>query len=188
MTAPATLTQRQFADHIGCRPSYVTKLKQDGRLVLDEAGRVKVAESIARIEETRDPAKRAVAARHAEERGASLADAEPEAESETPDPATAENPDYQRARAKREHYAALQAEANYRAAMRELLEASQVRNVLSDIITELRTQVESIPHNLAPALAAMNDEGEVRAALVAEIESALHAASTRLLKLGLGES
>ena len=112
---PATMGLKAFAQHMGCAPSYVTKLKQAGRLVLDDAGRVKVAESKALIEATRDPAKRAVVDRHASERGVALAAptaASEEGDTEAPHIA---NPDYQAARAKREHYAALQAEADYRA-------------------------------------------------------------------------
>ena len=186
MTAPVTMRLKEFAAHLGCAPSYVTKLKQAGRLVLDESGKVKVAESIALIEATRDPAKRAVAARHAEERGATLSPPPLAEEGDAEAPAIA-NPDYQAARAKREHYAALQAEADYRAKIRELLDAGKVRAVLADVLTELRTQVEAIPHTLAPALAAMTDEATVKSALVAEIESALHTASARLEKLGRGE-
>ena len=184
---PATMGLKAFAQHMGCAPSYVTKLKQAGRLVLDDAGRVKVAESKALIEATRDPAKRAVVDRHASERGVALAAptaASEEGDTEAPHIA---NPDYQAARAKREHYAALQAEADYRARIRELLDAGRVRDVLADVLTELRTQIEAIPHTLAPALAAMTDEADVKAALVAEIESALHTASVRLEKLGRGE-
>lgn len=185
MSTPDTLRLKEFAQHLGCAPSYVTKLKQAGRLVLDDAGRVKVAESQALIEASRDPSKRAVADRHTEERGAALA--VPAAElGDTEAPAIA-NPDYQAARAKREHYAALQAEADYRAKIRELLDAGRVRAVLADVLTELRTQIEAIPHTLAPALAAMTDEAAVKSALVAEIESALHTASARLEKLGRGE-
>lgn len=185
MSTPDTLRLKEFATHLGCAPSYVTKLKQAGRLVLDDAGRVKVAESQALIEASRDPSKRAVADRHTEERGAALA--APAAELGDTEAPHIANPDYQAARAKREHYAALQAEADYRAKIRELLDAGKVRAVLADVLTELRTQVEAIPHTLAPALAAMTDEAAVKAALVAEIESALHTASARLEKLGRGE-
>jgi hypothetical protein len=63
-----TLSLSAFARRLGCRPSYVTKLKGDGRLVLDEAGRVVVAESLARIEATRG-ARLDVEQRHAQQRG-----------------------------------------------------------------------------------------------------------------------
>ena len=187
----ATLTLSAFAKHLGCRPSYVTKLKQAGRLVMDDAGRVRVAESQALIEATRDPAKRPVSDRHAQARGDALdggagqvaTDAQDE-----PDPAAVINPDYQAARAKREHYAALQAEADYRAKIRELLDAGQVRAVLSDILTQLRTQLEVIAPSHAPALAAMSSEADIKALLESEIESALRAAADRLQKLGRGDA
>lgn len=64
-----TLTKTQFAHHIGKSPSYITKLKDEGRLVL-EGNRVRVAESIARIAATAG-GREDVAARHAEARGES---------------------------------------------------------------------------------------------------------------------
>lgn len=71
MSLPETATRTEFARILGCRPSYVTELGKAGRLVLTANGRrVRVAESIARIEATRDPAKAGVAARHAAARAA----------------------------------------------------------------------------------------------------------------------
>ncbi|MBL8302628.1 MAG: hypothetical protein JNM26_07645 [Ideonella sp.] len=174
MTTPATLTQRQFADHIGCRPSYVTKLKQEGRLVLtDDAKRVRVAESIARIEATRDPAKRAVAERHADERGAALAVGEGAAASVAEDPAILANPDYQAARAKREHFAAEREEMRYRQEAGELMVAAEVEGAVASILTELRTRLEALPDVLGPQLAPVTDETQIRARLADEIEIAL---------------
>ncbi len=71
----------EFARHAGFKPSYVTQLKREGRLVLSDDGKaVKAAESLARIQETRDPSKAAVAARHAAARASAaqtVADAPP---------------------------------------------------------------------------------------------------------------
>ena len=174
-----TMSLADFARYLGCKPSYITKLKQAGRLVLTEDGRrVKVTPSKERIEATRDPAKA---------QNTTTPKTPNEAATDPNEPPTVANPDYQAARAKREHYAALQAEADYRAKIRELLDAGRVRAVLADVLTELRTQIEAIPHTLAPALAAMTDEAAVKSALVSEIESALHTASARLEKLGRGE-
>lgn len=47
-----TASLSEFAAIINRVPSYVTKLKQSGRLVLDERGKVRVEESKARILET----------------------------------------------------------------------------------------------------------------------------------------
>lgn len=176
MTTPATLTQRQFADHIGCRPSYVTKLKQEGRLVLTDDGRlVRVAESVARIEATRDPAKRAVAERHADERGAALAVGEGAAAgaAAAEDPAILANPDYQAARAKREHFAAEREEMRYRQEAGELMVAAEVEGAVASILTELRTRLEALPDVLGPQLAPVTDETQIRARLADEIEIAL---------------
>src|SRR5690348_2338572 len=46
-------TFAEFAARLGCKRSYVTELRKAGRLVLTDDGKVKVAESIARIEATR---------------------------------------------------------------------------------------------------------------------------------------
>ncbi|MEO7773588.1 MAG: terminase small subunit, partial [Steroidobacteraceae bacterium] len=62
MTAPETATFSQFAVIAGYKPGYITALRKDGRLVLTEDGkRVKVAESIQLIKDTKDPARIAVA-------------------------------------------------------------------------------------------------------------------------------
>lgn len=178
---PATLTQKAFAEHIGCRPSYITKLKQDGRLVIGDDGLVRVAESIARIEATRDPAKRAVAERHAAARGATLQAAAGEgADKPAEDPATLANPDYQAARAKREHYAAEREEMRYRQEAGELLVAVEVEGEVATILTELRTRLEALPDTLGPQLAPITDEQQVRTRLAEEIELALAEVARRM--------
>lgn len=68
---PETLGFREFADHLGKKPSYVTELKRKGHLVLTEDGRrVRVAESKQLIADSMDPAKAGVVARHAAQRAA----------------------------------------------------------------------------------------------------------------------
>lgn len=181
MTTPAALTQKAFAEHIGCRPSYVTKLKKDGRLVIGDDGLVRVAESIARIEATRDPAKRAVAERHATERGAALqAPAGEGTDKATEDPAVLANPDYQAARAKREHFAAEREEMRYRQEAGELLVAVEVEGEVASILTELRTRLEALPDTLGPQLAPITDEQQVRTRLAEEIEMALGEVARRM--------
>lgn len=65
--AARALTFKEFADLQGWRPSYVTKLRKAGRLVLSAEGRVKVRESLELIAQTAgnrgDVAKRHQAAR-----------------------------------------------------------------------------------------------------------------------------
>lgn len=206
MTAPTTATLSEFCRLIGVKAGYGSELKKTGRLVLADDGKtVRVQESIARIAATRDPSKAGVAARHAEERGAEAATGhaektqnQPLALAEYAQAATeniagegAQPPagqfDYQSSKAKREHFAALEAEASYREKIRELLPASEVRAVVAEIITVMRTSIEGIAYNLAPQLAATSDEVQVKALLHAEVEHALSTAADNLAKLGRGE-
>lgn len=178
------LTPAAFAARYGCTQPHVTGLRKAGRLVMDEDGkRILYAESVARIESTRDPAKLAVAQRHAEARGAGLDGARPPAAGEDPPPA-AEDHNYQNARAKREYYAALQEELNYRRAAGELVELAQVVAAGADIITVLRNALESAPDTLAPRLAPIADEQQIRAVLAEEVELILGAAAERLAEMG----
>lgn len=71
---PPTLTRAAFARLRGVDKAYITRLAQAGRLVLTEDGKlVRVAESIALLEKTKDPSKEGVRERFAEQRGAGLA-------------------------------------------------------------------------------------------------------------------
>jgi hypothetical protein len=63
------LTQSEFARAQGWSRSHVTALKQAGRLVLADDGRVDVEASLARIAATRGGGRDDVAARHAAARG-----------------------------------------------------------------------------------------------------------------------
>lgn len=208
---PTTATLREFCNLIGVKPSYGAELKKNDRLVLADDGKtVLVQESIARIEATRDPSKAGVAARHAAGRGAQALTGHAEKEANQP-LATAESAkaatetiaepttpapegegarsgyDYQGSKAKKEHFAAMEAEANYREKIRELLPASEVRAVMAEVITVLRTSIEGISYNLAPQLAATSDEVQVKALLSAEVEHALKTAADNLARLGRGE-
>jgi hypothetical protein len=72
-----TATFLEFASRFGWKQSYVTQLKKDGRLALTGDGKaIRVAESLALIETTRDPSRAGVAARHAQARTKAAADAQ----------------------------------------------------------------------------------------------------------------
>ncbi len=207
MSTPETATLSEFCRLIGVKVGYGSELKKTGRLVLAEDGKtVRVQESIARIAETRDPSKAGVAARHAEERGAEVATGHAESKTnqapahattaqaatnsvagEGEQPPAGQGYDYQGSKAKREHFAAMEAEASYREKIRELLPASEVRSVMAEVITVLRTSIEGIAFNLAPQLAATSDEVQVKTLLHTEIEHALDTASRNLSKLGRAE-
>lgn len=71
-------TRAEFARRLGVNKSTVTRAAQAGRLVLTEDGRVLVAASLARWQESR-AGRDDVAARHAAARGAAVASATPPA-------------------------------------------------------------------------------------------------------------
>lgn len=167
--APGTMTLAEFARFKNWRPSYITELKQAGRLVLTADGRVLVRESLVRIEQTQDPSKAGVAARHAAQRTARPdGDPAPAAEDDgsfppvghADAPAGKRDDDeaggsrYQRARAANEQYKALQSKLDYEERIGKLVDAAQVRAVAADMGTTLRRRLES----LAPLVSAQVDE------------------------------
>lgn len=187
---PAEATQAAFARLMHWRPSYVTQLKQAGRLVLtDDGRRVRVAESLARIEASRDPSRAHVAARHADARGepapaTAPAAAAPEAPVPPP-PAAVEPPadevearepgtwSYAEAKAVRERYQALAAKREYEVSIGTLLDAAAVRSALADAAVTLRARLEALRDILAPQLAPMTDEARIRTLLDDEFQHAL---------------
>lgn len=177
---PAIATLSEFAALLNRKRSYITHLKGEGRLVLtDDGKRVRVAESIARIKATEDPAKRGVAARHAARRAAASEVPKPEpaaAAVEPPAPEievlpTDEGFHYWRQRS--EKAKALAGERENAVAEGKLMDAGEVATAIGSAVTTLRARLESLPDVLGPQLAALTDEGRVRAALAEAIEHAL---------------
>lgn len=172
----------RFARLMDVSPSYITELKGLGRLVLtDDGKRVRIKESYARIKATEDPAKTAVAARHAANREARVG--EDAAEPAIAPPARDQGDDgaeplptssgYTYWRERTEKAKALAAERDNAIADAKLLAAGDVTAAVAAAITTLRTRIESMPDVLGPQLAAINDEAECRAVLAEAFEHAL---------------
>jgi hypothetical protein len=183
---PQACSQAAFARRLGYRRSYVTALKAAGRLVLSDDGQVLVAESMARIEATRDPGKAAVAERHAAARTAPQA---PEANQPAPPRAdqAAESESavgYQHWRERRERAGALAAERENALAEGKLLPAADVAAQVTTAFVIARGALEGLPDILAPQLAAESDESRCRALLVDAVELHLADLSRRLSTLG----
>lgn len=195
-----TMTKSEFASHINVKPGYVTQLIIAGRLVMD-GDKVVVEDSIKRINETRDPSKVAVAARHEKAREkkrieAKLSTSAPAAPgpsaaesnhalsgAESDDIGDAAGSAYQHAKAFREKYNALSAKMAYEREMKTLLPADDVRQAVMDGDTIIRSRLESLPDQLAPLLAAEMDEQRVRAILIEQIEHLLNDLSSSFHKL-----
>ncbi|HEX7113208.1 MAG TPA: hypothetical protein VF216_12250 [Mizugakiibacter sp.] len=181
MTQPETATFAEFARLAGFKAPYVTQLKRDGRLVLtDDGKRVCVAESLARIAETRDPSKAAVAARHAEARGAAVPTApaggmphDADDDDADPDDGEIRGTGWAHWRARTERAKALAAERDNAVAEGKLLDAAQVESAVASAVTQLRNQLEQMADILAPELAPLTDEAQVRAKLHDHLEHTL---------------
>lgn len=188
MALPETATFSQFAAILGCKPGWVTALRKAGRLVLTDNGKaVRVAESMALIESTKDPARQGVADRHAAARkaqeGAGAAPSNPAASPspQTPDDdgddaAAPGNPHSDR----RAKAMADKEEALARKALREeqievgrLRWVDEIEPALAEAATRLRAAFEAMPDELSPGLASISDEAEVRARLVEFVEHSL---------------
>jgi hypothetical protein len=185
MTMPAHLTQSAFAAQQGWGRSYVTQLKKEGRLVMVEDGkRVDVAASLARIAATSSPDKRADIGRVAgipeDPRTAGFSDA-------LSDEEVVGRSDYHEARARRETANAALTEIELRKASGGLFEAAQVESALADAATLLRTSLESMGALLAPQLAAISDEHEIRQTIDDHVHQALVEISDRFAKLSSAE-
>lgn len=158
--APETEGLREFATRIGCKPGYVTELKAAGRLVLTEDGRrVRVAESLALIRDTRDPAKAGVRARHAATRAAEAGDgvASPPAGDTGADdaPLADDNPHSLRrakALADKEEALARKALREEQIEMGQLLPRDQVVVFVAEAVTQLRKRLELMPAAVVPKL------------------------------------
>jgi len=185
----------EFARHAGFKPSYITQLKREGRLVLTDDGKaVKAAESLARIQETRDPSKAAVAARHAAARVSAAASSEPPAPPSPPADSADDEPDaglqvrhdYQAARAKREHIAAEIAELEFRKLAGELIEVSALRPVLAGAVATLCAALDRIEHDVVPVLVGLDEEA-MRVQIRDYVDTVRADLSESFAKMGGGE-
>ena len=182
MTEPMYLSKSAFAARIGRAPSYITWLKNNNRLVLTADGKqVDVTASEALIRETADPSKAAVADRHQQDRLQrdvySQLSSHVEPTTMVVPPAvivpTGQLPDFQKARALREHNLAQLAEIELHKAKGALVAMSAVQTGAYNAGRMLRDQLLGMPPQLAPELAAMTDPWEIEKHLTAAIRRSL---------------
>ena len=143
--------QSEFARIIGCGRSYVTALKKAGRLVMTDDGLVLVEESKASI---------------ARSNGA-------------PERAAVVPQEFGDARSRREHIEAELKQIELDEKRGRLVVAAEVVAVVADVSTTLRAQLESMPDRLAPMLATVTDEQQIRAVLADEVEMVLSGMADR---------
>jgi hypothetical protein len=178
---------------IGCRPSYIVELKKKGRLVCAEDGKGYLRDaSLALYGQTQDPSYSAVAARHAQARGSSLAGAgvgdttdagadgdEVDADGDVESgegavaPATPDAKRKAKALADKAEIDAKAAARDYEVSMGKLLDAGQVEHELAEAATMIRVELERMADTLAPQLAATTDEVRCRELIWNEVSHAL---------------
>ncbi|WP_313243052.1 hypothetical protein [Stenotrophomonas sp.] len=180
-----TVSGKELAALIGCRPSYIVELNKKGRLVpVSEGKGYQRDASLALYGQTKDPSYAAVATRHAQARGAALggavevedgedADSEQDGDQGGVAPATPDAKRKAKALADKAEIDAKAAARDYEVSMGKLLDASQVEHVLAEAATAIRVDLERMADTLAPQLAATTDESRCRELVWNEVSHAL---------------
>jgi len=174
----SSVTRAEFAALMGWSRPYVSKLGKQGKLVLDDSGRVMVAETKALLKKTADPSKQAVADRHQAKRVQKGVAVHVDADApDMPEPPASERYDYQTSRAKREHHLAQLAAAEARKAAGELVERAAVEQAAFTAGRMLRDLILGLPRQIAPELAAISDPWDLERALTTHLRRVLDDAS-----------
>lgn len=171
-----TATQSEFAALIGKNKSYVTRLKQAGRLVLTQGGQVDVEKSKAMIAATADPSRNAAVEARANEamNGEHRAAPAPDGISNS----------YQIARGVNEKYKALTAKAEYEQLIGKLVDADESRLFAADLAATFRSALEILPDRISPELVALSDTEAIRALLVENFEQVLTDLADKIKRWG----
>lgn len=162
------LSKKEFAISQGWSPSYVTKLKEQGRLVLSPDGkRVDVKATLERLNRTSDPSKDHVRDLHASARSERDVGrhTRPDAPDESGEPGSSSDPKYWDNKTRREGALAALAELELAKKAGILVERDRVQAVAYAAGRMLRDAMLNIPTQIAPIIAAMTDPWEVERAL-----------------------
>ena len=156
-TTPEIMSLSQFNKHMGFKGRYVYQLRDEGRLVMAADGKsVQVAQSIARIQATKDPSRAAVAERHAQTRGYEIGGSENTEESGSgTDGESASSYDFQGGKAKKEHFAALREEAAYHKEIGNLMDADEAIGAFADAGAKVAAILDAVPATVGPMLAGL---------------------------------
>lgn len=160
------LSKSQFATQQGWSPSYVTKLKDQERLVLAPDGkRVDVAATLLRLQRTAAPEKEAVRQHHAAERTEKHVGVHTKPDAPNEDLSGSADPKYWESKARREGALAELAELELSKRRGELVDRVRVESTAFSIGRMLRDAVLGLPTRLAPEMASMTDAFEIETKL-----------------------
>ena len=176
------LTRSDFARLKGWNRSYISKLGDQGRLVLSPDGKlVNVHATLALLDKSADPGKTHVAQRHAADRvdrdvGQYVRpDAPGDAE---PSGAGSGDPGYWESKARRESALADMAELELQARLKKLVDRALVESTVEALHRTLRDALMGLPTRLAPEFSSMTDAFEIEV----KLRDALRALLTDLSK------
>ena len=181
------MSKSAFARRIGHSPSYVTKLKDEGRLVLTSDGRVDAEASEKFIEQT-GGGRPDVAQRHASAKTAKKATEAKKTNGIGGEQKTAHAPtaqagaaDHERignslqaSRAVKEKYSALKAKAEYETMIGNLVPREDVDAAMRFIGTAVRAVLDVFPDQTSPLVAPVTDLAEIHETLAQACRDALH--------------
>lgn len=178
------MTKAEYADRRGWSRAYVSKLVKQGRLVITRDGKVDADASDELLAASADPSKVGVAERHYLERVEKgvYAHIAPSSAASPAMHAPAGAPDYQKARARREHALALLAEDEHRKTRNELVERDLVDSAAFTVARALRDLLMGIPPKIAGDLVTLTDPWEIERRLTEAFRRALEDAD-RLLQI-----
>lgn len=169
------LTKSAYAAARNWSKPYVSKLAKQGRLVLNSAGLIDVAATDELIAKTSDPSKGGVAGQHllAPQENLLRESAFTPAALGDQIPPQSQLPDFQKARARREHFTSLTVEADFYKNQGTLVEMAAVDAAAYSTGRLLRDLLLGVPTQIAPELAAMSDPWHVEKHLLTAIRRAL---------------
>jgi len=172
------LSKSAFAAHRGVSPGYVTKLRDQGRLVMAPDGkRVDVAATEALLESTADPSKAAVADRHQQariEKGV-YTHLNPAA---APPASLSVGADFQKAKAHHQFFLAKLTEDEFLKRRGELVERKAVDLAAFNTARTLRDLILGLPPKVAGELIAITDTWEMERRLTELLRSVLEDAAS----------
>lgn len=187
------ISKSEFAARRGWSKSYVSKLASQDRLVLTPDGKVELEATETLLDQSADPSKAAVAARHEEERirrgvhDHVAPSVDTPAELPTLQTRGGQGADFQKARAHREYYLAQLAEAEFMKVQGTLVSAEAVRTASFNAGRMLRDTLLGLPPQIAGELASMTDPWDIERHLMTSLRRAFDDA-TKLSTADLGHS
>jgi hypothetical protein len=161
------LSKSQFAASQGWSASYITKLKDQGRLVFNDDGKlIDVPATLAILKRTQDPGKESVRQHHADERsekhvGSHVKFNAPPGDDQAADKSAVNNPKYWDAKARREDMLADLAQLELGEKRGVLVDRKRVEAMSFAAGRMLRDAVLGLPTQLAPQLANMTDAFQI---------------------------